>query len=175
MQDFDYDEAHCYATHRNCVIQIWRGEILPHHIPLMTRRWHQVIVQQGSLAIFALVTPAAIPPSNARRQEIKDLYNSLDQDLRGVATVLEDQGIKGTTASLVMTTMMLLAKPSYPTKNCTTVGDAAGWLAESVPELDATPLSSAVESARKAYQRVCQSEWGEDLVHLSGRRRTGTG
>lgn len=171
MSSFEHDVAHCYSTYKSCVIQIWRGEILPIHISLMRNRWRKVVESLGEFAILVVVLPNATPPSIALRAEIKQLYVELDTSLRGVATVLEDQGIKGSTASIVMSTMMLLAQPSYPTKNCTSVTSAAEWMASTVARLDSSGLVAAVEEARSEYRSICAKRYGEALVRQHSRTK----
>jgi hypothetical protein len=164
LASFEYDTAHCYAIHGRCAIQMWRGEVVREHVPLMEGRWLRLIEQQGTLAILVVVLPSAPPPSPQRREEIKRLYNGLAAHIKAVATVLEDQGIKGTAGSMVMTTIMLMSKIPYPYKNGTHVDSICAWLGEQVNGIEPHALTAFVESMRERYSEVCTREFGEPLI-----------
>jgi hypothetical protein len=164
IESFACDSSHCYAVTDCCAIQIWRGEVLAEHVPTMERRWRTLIQRNGHFAILVVVLPSAPPPSPVRREEIKTLYNALAPNIKAVGTVLEEQGIKGTTGAMVMTTIMLMSKTSYPYKNGTNVKPTAKWLCEHVPRLDADALIANVEAIRARYEKICLSEFDEPLV-----------
>jgi hypothetical protein len=164
QESFEYDSSHCYGVTGSCAIQMWRGEVLESHIPTMERRWRRLIERTGSFAILVVVLPSAPPPSPARREEIKRLYNGLAPHIRAVGTVLEDQGIKGTTGSMVMTTIMLMSKTPYPYKNGTSIAPIATWLCEQVRGLDRQRLVDKVETLRRQYESVCLTNFNEPLV-----------
>jgi hypothetical protein len=163
-ESFEFDSSHCYAVADCCAIQIWRGEVLAEHVPSMERRWRTLIKRNGHFAILVVVLPSAPPPSSVRREEIKTLYNALAPNIKAVGTVLEEQGIKGTTGAMVMTTIMLMSKISYPYKNGTSVKPTAMWLCEHLPQLRADALIADVEAMRGRYERICLNQFNEPLV-----------
>lgn len=163
-ESFEYDASHCYAVAGCCAIQMWRGEVLMQHVPTMERRWRALIDRIGHFAILVVVLPSAPPPSPARREEIKRLYNALAPNIKAVGTVLEEQGIKGTTGAVVMTTIMLMSRVSYPYKNGTSVKPIARWVCEHVPELEEDALIAAVDAIRGRYEKICLEKYGEPLV-----------
>lgn len=160
----EYDREHCYTEYESCAIQIWRGEILKAHMAVMRARWEALIDRKGSFAMIVVVLASAPPPSTDRRHEIKEIYIDLADHLKAIASVFLGQGLKGSTASLVMSTMLLLAKSTYPTKNTTTIDSACKWLDQTVPGLASDKLKLAVDSALKTYGEICEREFKEGLV-----------
>jgi hypothetical protein len=144
---------------------MWRGEVLKKHVPIMERRWRTAIQRMGEFAILVVVLPCAPPPSVGRREEIKTLYASLAQNIKAVGTVLEDQGIKGTAGSMVMTTIMLMSKTPYPYKNGTSVRPIAAWLCDQVLGIESPALIDTVEAMRARYGLICTREYSQPLVH----------
>jgi hypothetical protein len=164
LESFEYDQAHCYGVHAKCAIQMWRGEVSPHHVPVMERRWLRLIKEKGSFGILVVVLPSAPPPIAARREEIKRLYGDLAPHIKAVATVLEDQGLKGTAGSMVMTTIMLMSKIPYPYKNGAKLGPVASWLCHQLDGADPGALTGAVEQMRRRFADISMNEFGEPLV-----------
>lgn len=160
----EYDREHCYTEVGKCAVLVWRGEVLKTQMPVMRARWESLAERKGSFAIVVVVLASAPPPSIERRQEIKVIYMDLEEQLQAVASIFEGQGLKGSTASLVMSTMLLLAKSPYPTKNTTSVKVATDWLEDVVSDVSASKLREGIETAMRIYREVCQREFKENLV-----------
>ena len=166
LEDFEYDLAHCYGVYGCCAIQMWRGEVAPHHVPLMQTRWLQLIERRGMLATLVVVLPMAPTPSSARRSEIKQVYEVLAKHIKAVGTVIEDQGIKGTAGAMAMTTIMLMSRTPYPYKNGTHVEPVAAWLCEQVAGLKTRSLIAAVDQMRRQFMDTAGRELGEPITRL---------
>lgn len=171
VEEFEYDSAHCYGVHQSCAIQMWRGEVMPRHVPLMEQRWRRLIQQRGAFANFVVVLPSAAPPSSARREEIKLVYASLASQIKAVGTVIEEKGIKGTAGAMVMTTIMLMSNTPYPYKNGTHVDAIASWLCGYVEGMQPRSLIAAVEQMRTQFSEISVNQFGEPLI---ARLRTGS-
>jgi hypothetical protein len=171
LEEFDYDKAHCYGVHKCVAIQMWRGEVLPSHVPLMEGRWKHMIQQHGTFAILVVVLPSAPPPSPARREEIKNLYGGLANHIAAVGTVLDDQGIKGTAGAMVMTTIMLMSRTPYPYKNGTNVEPMAAWLCDQIGRVDPYDLVASVGTMRQQFADIITGQYGEPFIN---RLRTGS-
>jgi hypothetical protein len=164
LEDFDYDAAHCYGVHGCCAIQMWRGEVASHHVPLMEKRWLQLIEARGSLAMLVVILPLAPTPSGARRNEIKKVYERLANQIKAIGTVIEDQGIKGTAGAMAMTTIMLMSKTPYPFKNGTHVEPIAAWLCEHVEGTKPRSLVASVDQMRRQFADISTREGGAPPV-----------
>ena len=170
-EGFEFDESVSYSVYKSCAIQFWRGPVQLRHIKIMEDRWLRHTRDKEKIFLFSVVLAGAPTPSGALREQIKGVYLRLQDRIGGLVTVLEDQGIKGSTGSMLMTTIMMMTRVPYPYKNTTTVPQAANWIGAQDPQLKIEKVIEHVEMARTRYSEVCRAYLGEALMERASRAR----
>lgn len=161
---FEHDAEHAYAVYQSVAIYLWRGAMMDHHPAQARDRWAQLRDTVGTFGVLVIVLPSAPPPPLRLRSSVMQAYHSFARNIRGVGTVLEDQGVRGAASAMAMTAIMLMSKPPYAYRNDTDVNATAAWLATMLPEgMSADTISRAVQQLRSRYTVACESYYREPL------------
>jgi hypothetical protein len=161
---FEHDAEHAYAVYGSLAIYMWRGAMQEHHPAQARDRWAQLRDTKGTFGVFVVILPSAPPPPLRMRNTVMQAYHSFARHIRGVGTVLEDQGVRGAAGAMAMTAIMLMSKPPYAYRNDTNVAATAAWLAKMLPEgMEAETITRAVEQLRSRYTVACESYYSEPL------------
>ena len=111
------------------------------------RRWNM-----KSVALSVLEPSAA----QALPKEVRDETAALTTDFPSLAAavVIEGTGFRAAATRTAMAGLFLLSRPKYPQKVCGSVGDGAGWLVATRPEIgvSAEAMVKAVELTRSAFK-----------------------
>jgi hypothetical protein len=161
---FEHDSEHAYAVYQSVAIYLWRGAMQDQHPAQARDRWAQLRDTKGTFGILVVILPSAPPPPLRLRNAVMQAYHSFARHIRGVGTVLEDQGVRGAAGAMAMTAIMLMSKPPYAYRNDTNVDATAAWLATMLPEgMSGETISRAVEQLRSRYTVACESYYNEPL------------
>jgi hypothetical protein len=162
---FEYDADHAYSVHDRVAIYMWRGTMQPHHPDQARERWRRLKNTKGHFGVLVVILPSAPPPPLQLRTAVTQAYLPFAQSIRGVGTVLEDQGIRGAAGAMAMTAIMMMSKPPYAYHNGTSVEATARWLARQLQGGDpsAQAISLAAQHMRARYSAECENEYKEPL------------
>ena len=162
---FEHDADHAYAAFQSVAIHMWRGTMREHHPAQARDRWAQLRTTAGTFGVLVVILPSAPPPPGHLRNSVMQAYHTFAGSIGGVGTVLEDQGVRGAAAEMVMTAIMLMSKPPYAYRNDTNLDATAEWLARRLPKgPDGPLLARAVQQLRARYAVVCESSYRETLI-----------
>lgn len=171
LDTFSHDAAHAYAVYRSVAIYMWRGAVQGYHPAQAQERWAQLRVTQVRFGVLVVVLPSAPPPPQDLRLAVTQAYLPFAKNICGVGTVIEDQGVRGAAAAMVMTAMMLMSKPPYAYRNGTKVEPMAAWLSQLLPNgPSGSDIADAVEHVRTSYLAECESFYHEAPPRPSGWR-----
>ena len=161
---FEHDAEHAYAVYKSVAIYMWRGAMQDHHPAQARDRWAQLRDTVGTFGVLVVILPSAPPPPQRLRNAVTQAYHTFARSIRGVGTVLEEQGVRGAAAAMAMTAIMLMSKPPYAYRNDTNVEATATWLATMLPEeIDGATITRAVQQLRSRYTAACESYYSEPL------------
>ena len=149
-----YDQSFCYAAIGPVAFSSWRGLLTSEHIDLTETLWTQIAeTHPEGFCVLTVVKPTAPAPAGAARRRVEKIYTEYGDHLRAVATVIPGSGMRATTGRLLMGTLSVLLKPTYPTRITSNVADAARWLDEKLP-LEVAPLIERVRRIHSEYADI---------------------
>lgn len=133
---------------------VYRGRHRP-EFPRLVSEWAvRASEAMGGVAVpaIAVIEDAADSPDMAERREYANAIQRLSSRFERIAHVILAEGFKGTAYRVISSTIVLLARPTMPTKVFGDTRSVAGWLAESssVSTGSVEELRAFIESVRAA-------------------------
>ncbi len=116
------------------------------------QRIREVATKYPSGVGCIVVIPAgAKPPPEPQRRAIEGVLTRLSGDLRGLVWVVEGGGFQAAAVRGVLMGLALYGRRLYPTRVCTSVPEALGWLAS---KLDTEPHRLDIERAAQKIKET---------------------
>jgi hypothetical protein len=107
------------------------------------------------MVCLTIIPPNAKPPREEIRDAIRDAFGNVTKHLAGVCWFVEGTGFKGAAARAVISGIVMIMSPPYPSHITTDFADALAWCYRTAgsPIDDITSIALQIRESRRTVDR----------------------